>query len=120
MLKKSTCGSWDAASTWECDWQELSCPTQLKELVPSRKASSLRDDTRRLTGPTERLTKFKSKMEGVYPIKAKITSHGSPERIKNAEQKVALATAKKLCINTIPYMLMCLWRSSGLCVETSL
>ena len=53
LLKKSMYGTRDAASNWECDWEEhvksrgFRLLTQLEELVPSREASSFRDDTRR-------------------------------------------------------------------------
>ena len=41
-----------------------------------------------LTRPTKRLAEFKSKMEGVYPIKAKIISHGSPGSIKAPNRRL--------------------------------
>ena len=41
-----------------------------------------------LTGPTERLAEFKSKMKGAYPSKAKIINHGSTESIKALNRKL--------------------------------
>ena len=40
------------------------------------------------TGPTERLTEFENKMTWVYPIKAKLISYGSTERIKALNRRL--------------------------------
>ena len=99
LLKKSMYVTRDTASIGECDWQEhvkswgFRLVAQLEELVPSRKASSCRHDTRRrlCAHGTDRTTgriqdgRWK---EGVYPIKATIISHGSPESMKAMNRRL--------------------------------
>ena len=97
LLKKSIYGTRDAASHWECDWQEhikswgfrlgLSSKNLFCRKVHQVSGMTHGDDFV-LTGPTERLAEFKSKMKGVYPIKAKIINHGSTESIKALNRKL--------------------------------
>ena len=97
LLKKSMSGTPDAASNWECDWQEhikswgfrlgLSSKNSFYRKVYQVSGMTHGDDFV-LTGPTERLAEFKSKMKGVYPIKAKIINHGSTESIKALNRRL--------------------------------
>ena len=102
-LKKSMYdGTRDVASNWVRDWQEqvkswrfqlgLSSKNLFRQ--ESHQVSGMtHGDDFVFTGPTERLTEFENKMTGVYPIKAKIISYGSPES-RQAEQKVTLGKAR--------------------------
>ena len=63
----------------------ISSRTQFEELEEHQVSGMTHGDD---FVPTERLAEFKSKMDGVCPIKAKIISHGSPESIKALNRRL--------------------------------
>ena len=91
LMKKSMYGTRDAASNGERDWQghvqkwgfQLGLSSNnLFHHKEDRVSGLTHGDDFVLTGPTEKLVEFERKMTSVYPIKAKIISHGSPKNIK--------------------------------------
>ena len=84
LMKNSMCGTRDAASNWERDWQEpvkkwgfhmgLSSKNPFHH-KDNRVSGLTHGDDFVLAGPTKKLMEFGRKMTSVYPIKAKIISH---------------------------------------------
>ena len=93
-MKKSMCGTRDAASNWERDWQErwsFQLRLSSKNLFHqdrSQVSGTTHGDDFVLTGPRKRLTEFENKLTGVYPIRANIISYGSLESIKTLNRKL--------------------------------
>ena len=95
LLKKSMCGTRDAASTWECDWHVKNWGVRLglrsKTLFyqEGHQISGMtHGDDFVLTGPTAQLKEFDSKMKGVFLIKANTIRHGSSESIKALNRRL--------------------------------
>ena len=105
VLKKSMYDTRDAASNWECDWQEHVKSRGFRLGLSSKNLFYLKkhqipgmahDDDFVLTGPTERLAEFKGNMTGV----SHQSKHHQPRitrKHENAEQKVAQGKARN-CI----------------------
>ena len=91
------CGTRDAASNWERDWQEhvrnwgfqfgLSS-MNLFHHKENRVSGLTHGDDFVLTGPTKKLMEFERKVTSVYPIKANINSYGSPKSIKTLSRRL--------------------------------
>ena len=116
-MKKSMCGTRDAASNWERDWQEhvrnwgFQLGLSSKNLVhhkENRVSGLTHGDDFVLTGPTK-------ETDGVRKEDDECVSHQSEghrlwaaEEHQNVEQEVALGESEESCTNTIPDTLTCL------------
>ena len=96
-MKKSMCGTRDAASNCERDLQEHVKDWGFRLGLSSKNLFRHKDDGISglthgddfvLTGPTKRLMEFENKMTSVYPIKAKIIGHGSSKSIKTLDRRL--------------------------------
>ena len=97
LMKKSMYGTRDAASNWERDWQghvlkwgfQLGASSKnLFHHEEDRVPGLTHGDDFVFTGPTEKLMKIEKRMKEVYPISAKIISHGSSKSIKTLNRRL--------------------------------
>ena len=97
LMKKSMCGTRDAASNWERDWQEhvrnwgFQLGPRSKNLFhhkENRVSGLTHGDDFVLTRPTKKKIAFEMKMTSVYPINAKIIGHWSPKSIKTLNRRL--------------------------------
>ena len=102
LMKKNMCGTRDAASNWERDWQEhvkkwgfqLGLSSNNLFHHKERVSGLTHDDDFVLTGPTKKLMVFERKMTSVYPIKANIIKLRNAEEHQDAELEVALGKVR--------------------------
>ena len=100
-LSRCMYGTCDAASNWECDWQNhlkqwsYKLEQSSKDLSHdhNKKMSRMtRGDDFVFTGSTPKLIEPETTLAGVYPIRTNIISHGSTESIKALSTRVRWVT----------------------------